>query len=137
MIDQISNSFEENCFTLGIFVDLSKAFDTVDHNILMIKKIKLNGFKGNNLRWFKRVTSVTAKIVLVNKAANTKPLKIGRAEYHKILYLDLFICLNDLPNASNTLAPTIFVDDRNLFYWHIDIKTVFSSIFGIAKTVFQ
>ena len=137
MIDQISNSFEENCFTLAIFLDLSKAFDTVDHNILMIKKIKLNGFKGSNLRWLKRVTSVTAKIVLVNKAANTKPLKIGRAEYHKILYLHFFICLNDLPIASNTLAPTIFVDDRNLFYWHIDIKTIFSSIFGIAKTAFQ
>ena len=51
LIDQINNSFEKNHFTLGIFIDLSKAFDTVDHSIL-IKKLKLYGVKGNNLRWF-------------------------------------------------------------------------------------
>ena len=39
LIDQINNSFEKNHFTLGIFIDLSKAFETVDHSIL-IKKIK-------------------------------------------------------------------------------------------------
>ena len=50
LIDQINNSFEKNHFTLGIFIDLSKAFDTVDHSIL-IKKLKLYGIKGNNLRW--------------------------------------------------------------------------------------
>ena len=49
MIDQINNSFEKKNVTLGIFIDLSKAFDTVDHSIL-IKKLKIYGLKGNNLR---------------------------------------------------------------------------------------
>ena len=31
LVDQISNSFEKNLFTLGLFIDLCKAFDTVDH----------------------------------------------------------------------------------------------------------
>ena len=39
LIDQINNSFEKNHFTLGIFIDLSKAFDIVDQSIL-IKTIK-------------------------------------------------------------------------------------------------
>ena len=34
LIDQI-NTFENNCFTSGIFIDLSKAFDTLNHKILI------------------------------------------------------------------------------------------------------
>ena len=51
LVEQINQSFEKNKFTLGVFVDLSKAFDTVDHQILM-KKLEYYGIAGNNLRWF-------------------------------------------------------------------------------------
>ena len=52
LTDQIKNNFEKKHFTLGVFIDLSKAFDTVDHHIL-IKKLNQYGVKGNNIRWFK------------------------------------------------------------------------------------
>ena len=53
LVDQINNSFENNQYTVGVFIDLSKAFDTVDHEIL-IAKLENYGIKGNNLNWFKR-----------------------------------------------------------------------------------
>ena len=65
MIDQINNSFEINHFRLGIFIDLSEAFDTVDHSIL-IKKLKLYGFKGNNLRWFEGYLSNRKQYISYN-----------------------------------------------------------------------
>ena len=37
LTDQINNSFEKNHFTLGVFVDISKAFDTVDRCMLITK----------------------------------------------------------------------------------------------------
>ena len=49
LIDNI-NSFKKNHFTLGVFIDLSKAFDTVDH--ILITKRKQYGIQGNNIRWF-------------------------------------------------------------------------------------
>ena len=51
LVEQIDQSSEKNEFTLGVFVDLSKAFDTVDHQILF-KKLEYYGIVGNNLRWF-------------------------------------------------------------------------------------
>ena len=35
LIDQIISSFEKNHFTLGVFIDITWAFDTVDHEILI------------------------------------------------------------------------------------------------------
>ena len=51
LISQILDAFNENKYTLGIFIDLSKAFDTVDHDILL-KKLHMYGIKRKNLKWF-------------------------------------------------------------------------------------
>ena len=72
---QVNNSFEKNLFTLGIFIDLSKAFDSVDHSIL-IKRLNLYGFKVNNLKWFKSYLIVTVNNILVITATNAQPLKV-------------------------------------------------------------
>ena len=50
LIDSIYDSFNQNKYTLGVFIDLSKTFDTVDHNIL-IDKLNLGDIK-NSLKWF-------------------------------------------------------------------------------------
>ena len=51
LINSIYGSFNQNKYTLGVFVDLSKAFDTVDHNIL-IDNLNLYGIRNNSLKWF-------------------------------------------------------------------------------------
>ena len=50
LVDNIFDSFEKEQFTIGFFIDLSKAFDTVDHSILL-KKWKLDGITDKNLAW--------------------------------------------------------------------------------------
>lgn len=47
----ISKGFDNNEYTLGIFLDLSKAFDTVDHNILLSKLFHY-GIRGVARDWF-------------------------------------------------------------------------------------
>ena len=51
LLDQIYENFEENKYTPGVFIDLSKASDTVDHKILL-SKLEIYGIKGNMLKWF-------------------------------------------------------------------------------------
>ena len=54
--DCILSAFEKDEFLLSVFIDLSKAFDTVDHSIL-IKKLEYYGLRGKNLEWFRSYLS--------------------------------------------------------------------------------
>ena len=51
LIDSIYHSFNQNKYTLRVFTDLSKTFDTADQNIL-IDKLNPYGMKNNILQWF-------------------------------------------------------------------------------------
>ena len=51
LVDQISNTFNDKNYLLGIFNDLSKAFDNVYHKML-IQKFEHYGINGKDLSWF-------------------------------------------------------------------------------------
>ena len=66
LADQICEAFEKSEYTLGVFIDLSKAFDTVDHSILL-KKIELYGITDRNYAWIKSYLSNRLQYIQINK----------------------------------------------------------------------
>ena len=50
LTDQLYDTLNNDIFTIGVFIDLFKAFDTVDNKI--IQKLQHYGIQGNNLRWY-------------------------------------------------------------------------------------
>ena len=52
LVDQIYKSFQKDHYTLDVFIDLLKAFDTVDHTIL-IRKFEMCGIKDISLAWLR------------------------------------------------------------------------------------
>ena len=52
VVNSISNSVENGKFTLGTFIDFSKAFDTLDHTILL-NKLNQDGVKNKYYDWFR------------------------------------------------------------------------------------
>jgi hypothetical protein len=53
-IDKISKAIDKGQYTIGIFHDLSKAFDTINHSLL-IKKLEYYGIRGVALKWLKTI----------------------------------------------------------------------------------
>ena len=56
LVCNFTKSFEKNEYVLGNFIDLRKAFDTVNHEVLLLK-LKLYGINGTCLEWLKSYLS--------------------------------------------------------------------------------
>ena len=70
LVDEIYESFEKDHYTLGVFIDLLKAFDTVDHTIL-IKKLEMYGIKGINLASFRSYLTNRIQYISITRDLET------------------------------------------------------------------
>ena len=75
LVDKMFDFFKKAQFTLGVFIDLSKAFDIVDHSILL-KKLKLYDITERNLAWFESYLSNRKQYIEIGENSK-RDLKYG------------------------------------------------------------
>ena len=128
LVEQINQSFEKNEFTLGVFVDLSKAFHTVDHQIFL-KKLEYYGIAVNNLRWFENYLKDRQQFISFENNSNRKVTITCGVPQVSILEPSLFLLyVNDLHHASKVLNPIMFAEGTNLFFSHNNINLLFEKM---------
>ena len=96
LVNQITEAFSQGKYILGIFLDLSKAFDIVNHNILL-EKLKAYGIQSENLKWFRSYLSNRKQFILFDDfKTEVKVVKCGVPQGSILGPLLFLIFLNDL-----------------------------------------
>ena len=114
--ENFKSAIDNGKITYGLFLDLSKAFDTVNHQILIDKLCKY-GIRGTPLAWFTDYLSNRQQYVKIgNTESDLLTLTCGVPQGSTLGPLLFILYINDMPNCSKKLSFRIFADDTNVFY---------------------
>ena len=128
IIDQVQLAIEDHDYSCGIFLDFSKAFDTVNHQILLTK-LDYFGIRGVVKDWFTSyLRNRTQFVSLGAVTSDIQAVSCGVPQGSVLGPLLFLIYVNDFHNYSKLLDFHLFADDANLFLQHRDINMLESLI---------
>ena len=117
-------NIDRGLINADIFLDLTKAFDTVDRNILLMK-LQCYGLRSSCHEWFTLYLSNRTQTCLINTSMSTpKLVKCGVPQGTILGPLLFLLYINDLPNCLNYSLPRMYTDDTSLTYASADLKSI-------------
>ena len=127
-IDKIHKGLNKRHHTIAVFMDLSKAFDVLNHNILS-KKLEHYGFRGKFLDLLMSFISNRNYFVSANgHTSDTKTVNIGVPQGSTLGPLLFLIYVNDMCNSSSILDFTQFADDTTVTHSGSNLDTIKNEI---------
>ena len=115
LMDRVITALEEKRLPISIFMDLSKAFDTLDHKILL-SKLQYYGVTGTALNWFNNYLSNRSQYVEINCiSSDVKNIDTGVPQGSILGPLLFLIYMNDIPKVSKIFKFILYADDTTLF----------------------
>ena len=128
LVDKITKSLDSGDIVIGVFLDLKKAFDTVDHTILF-KKIHQYGIRGNLNKWFENYLANRSQYVSYNgKTSDIQNVSCGVPQGSILGPLLFILYINDFSNVSDILYYVLFADDTNVFLNGRDIHKLINTM---------
>ena len=124
LIDFVATGMDKQMHTGMILVDLQKAFDTLDHGVLL-EKMKYFGFRASVIKWFESYLSnrkfFFVLIIFFSEAGTLKYSVPQGSILEQLLFL---LYVNDLPQSLSDTGSYLYADDTCIFYQHEDVKKI-------------
>ena len=137
VINNIKSAIDNNKFVCGIFLDLTKAFDTVDHQILL-DKLDHYGVRGQTNDLFKSYLSNRKQFVKIgNSKSSHLPISCGVPQGSVLGPLLFLIYVNDIANHSPLGNIRLFADDTNIFVEHENLELVYENAKIVLEYLYQ
>ena len=135
LTEKVKQTVDDGRFGCGIFIDLKKAFDTVNHSILL-KKLEHYGVRGVPLDWFTSYLTNRKQYVSVRgNISETLEVGCGVPQGSVLGPLLFLIYINDLPKVSKKLTFFLFADDTNIYYESQDLTEIQKTVNKELKKV--
>ena len=115
LVDYATHEIDQNSAALSVYLDLSKAFDTIDQNILL-HKLRYYGVSNTELIWFKNYLENRSQFVEIDGfTSDVLGIHTGVPQGSILGPLLFIIYINDLPHCTQFFKFIIYADDTSLF----------------------
>ena len=136
-LDKVAHAIDKYSHLVGIFLDFSKAFDTINHEILLYK-LSQYGIRGKALEWFRNYLTNRKQYVSLNNCnSNLHGVNCGVPQGSLLGPLLFIVYINDFCRSSDILSFILFADDSNLFFSHDNPHTLVNTINSELKKITQ
>ena len=124
IVSAIQTNMDKRLFSCGVFIDLKKAFDTVDHKILL-HKLDHYGFRGVINKWFSSYLQGRTQTTQVDSYISArKDTTCGVPQGSVLGPLLFLIYINDIQECSEKLKFFLFADDTNILYADKNLRSL-------------
>ena len=125
---EITHSLNKQKHSIGVFIDLQKAFDTVDPQLLCTK-LEFYGIRGVAHQWIRSYLSNRMQYVSYEgHKSELLPIQCGVPQGSILDPLMFTIYVNDMCNVSKLLTFILFADDTNIFHSHSKLPDLVSAL---------
>ena len=128
LVNEIISAYESNESVLGVFIDLQKAFDTIDHKILL-DKLNHYGIRGIAYQWFSSYLNNRSQTVdYLGHSSKKQTIQCGVPQGSILGPLLFILYINDLPNFSDRCSKVLYADDTNIFLSGSNMNELFQTM---------